>query len=82
MKSFLTLFLIAALGVFTLGCETDKGKTENTTKTTTTRAEDGKVTDKTETTITDTTKTTPSATPGVPDKTTEKSTETTTKTTK
>jgi len=49
MKSFLTLFLISALGVFIIGCESNKGTTENTTKTTVTQTKDGKVTGKTET---------------------------------
>ena len=48
MKRFLALVLIAALGVFTIGCETKKGTTENKTKTTTTQTKDGKVTGETD----------------------------------
>ena len=77
MKSFLALFLIAAIGVFTIGCDTKKGTTENTTKTTVTETKDGKVTGKSETTTTDTLKTVPPATPGADAKTTEKSSATT-----
>ena len=77
MKSLIALLLIAALGVFTFGCDMKKGTTENSTRTTVTETKDGKVTGKMETTTTDTSKTTPSGTPGVPGKTTQKSTETT-----
>ena len=63
MKRFLVLFLIAALGVFTIGCETKKGTTETKTETRTTETKDGKVTGSTDTTTTDTTKTPPLAAP-------------------
>ncbi len=60
MKSFLTLVLISGLGVFTIGCDSQKGTTENKTVTTTTQSKDGKIV--TETTTNDTkTTTTPSA---------------------
>ena len=64
MKRFVTVFLLAALGVFAIGCDSKKGTTENTTKTTVTKTENGKVVDKTETTTTDTVKTPPTAAPG------------------
>jgi hypothetical protein len=64
MKRFLAVLLIAALGAFAIGCDTKKGMTENTTKTTVTQTKDGKVVDKTETTTTDTMKTPPAAAPG------------------
>lgn len=82
MNRFLALVLIAALGAFTIGCESKKGTTENKFQTTTTQTKDGKVTGATTTTTTDTTKTTPPVTPGAGAKTTEKTTETTTETTK
>ena len=47
MKCFLALILIAALGVFTIGCETRKGTTEKKTQTTTTQTKDGTTTDET-----------------------------------
>ena len=56
MKSFLAFVVIAALGVFTIGCESQKGTTENKTETTTTQTKDGKMTG--ETTNTTDTKTT------------------------
>jgi hypothetical protein len=71
MKSFLALILIAAIGVFTIGCEAKKGTTENKTQTTTTQTKDGKMTGETTTTTTDTTKTTPPAHPGDVGPTTE-----------
>jgi hypothetical protein len=77
MKLFLAFVLIAALGMFTVGCETKKGTTENKIETTTTPTEDGKITSETKTTTTDTTKTAPPVTPGADGKTTEKTTETT-----
>jgi len=46
MKRFLAFVLIAALGVFAIGCETKKGTTENKTQTTTTQTKDGKMTAK------------------------------------
>lgn len=82
MKRFLALALVAALGVFTFGCEAKKGTTENKTQTTTTQTKDGKVTGETTTTQTDATKTVRPTTPGVGGTTTEKTTETTTETTK
>jgi hypothetical protein len=82
MKRFLALALVATLGVFTIGCETKKGTSENKTQTTVTQTKDGKVTGETTTTTSDKTKITPSATPGAADSTTERTTETTTETTK
>ena len=58
MKRFLAFVLIAALGVFTIGCETKKGTTEKKTQTTTTQMKDGKTTDETTTTQTKNGKTT------------------------
>lgn len=55
MKRFLAFVLIAALGVFTIGCERKTGTTENKTQTTTTQTKDGKITGETTTTTTDTT---------------------------
>ena len=81
MKRFLALVLIAGLGVWTIGCESQKGKTENKTETTTSQTKDGKTTGETTTTVD--TKT--AITPAVPDSgnaTTKKTTETTTETTK
>lgn len=72
MKRFLALVLIAPLGLFTIGCENQKGSTENKTETTTSEAKDGKTIESTTTTTTtDTTKTAPSATPSAAGKTTE-----------
>ena len=82
MKGFLAFVVIAALGVFAIGCETKKGTTENKTQTTTTQTKDGKMTGETKTTTTDTTNTAPPATPDAGRKTTEKMTETNTKTAK
>ena len=42
MKSFLAFVLISALGVFTIGCGSEKGTTENKTVTTSTQTKDGK----------------------------------------
>jgi hypothetical protein len=76
MKRFLAFALISALGVFTIGCGSEKGTTENKTVTTTTQTKDGKTVG--ETTTNDTkTKTTPVAGGGTTtEKTTEKTTET------
>ena len=52
MKRFLAFVLIAALGVFTIGCENQKGTTENKTETTTTQTKDGKTTGETTNTTT------------------------------
>ena len=78
MKRFLAFVLIAALGVFTIGCESDKGTTKNKTEIKTTQTKDGKTTGETISTETKT-KTTPPAAGGM---TTEKTTEKTTETTK
>jgi len=80
MTRFLALVLIAALGVFTIGCENKEGTTEYKTQTTTTQTEDGKVTGETETTTTDTTRTTPAVTPDPGGTRFERTTETTTET--
>jgi hypothetical protein len=82
MKSFPAFLLIAALGVFTIGCESKKGTDEFKTKTTTTQTKDGKVTGEKTSTTTDTTKATSPTAPGSGGGTTEKTTETTTETTK
>ena len=50
MKRFLAFVLIAALGVVTIGCDSQKGTTQNKTKTTTTQTKDGKTTGETTTT--------------------------------
>jgi hypothetical protein len=85
MKHFLAFALIAALGVLSIGCNSQKGTTENKTETKTTQTKDGKMTGETTTTVKKKTSTTP-ATPGsgvAPGKTTtEKTTKTTTETTK
>jgi hypothetical protein len=52
---FLPLKGVTALGVFTIGCESKTGTTENKTQTTTTQSKDGKITSET-TTSTDTLK--------------------------
>jgi hypothetical protein len=71
MKRFVAFcVLIAALGVFTIGC--DMGTTQNKTETKTTQTKDGKTTGET-TTSTETKTTTPVA----GGTTTEKTTETT-----
>jgi len=79
MKSFLAFILIAALGVFIIGCDNNKGTTEDKTETKTTQTKDGKVVG--ETTTTNETKTKASA-PAGSGMTTEKTTETTTETKK
>ena len=79
MKCFLALVLIATLGMFTIGCESKKGTTENKVQTTTTQTKDGKTTDETTNSNDTKTKTTTPAAGGM---TTEKTTEKTTETTK
>lgn len=79
MKSFLALVLMAVLGVFTLGCDSTKSKTQDKIETKTTQTKDGKVVGETTTTNETKTKATAPATGGM---TTEKTTETTTETTK
>ena len=74
MKCFLTMFLIAALGVFTIGCENKKGTTENKTTTTTTQTKDGNITGEATNATETKTKSTEPAAGGM---TTEKTTETT-----
>ena len=44
MKRFLAFVLIAVLGVLTIGCESEKGTTQNKTQTKTTQTKDGKTT--------------------------------------
>jgi hypothetical protein len=78
MKRFLAFALIAALGVFTIGCE-KKSTTQDKIQTTTTQTKDGKVVG--ETTTTNETKT-KATTPAAGGMTTEKTTEKTTETTK
>ena len=79
MKRFLAFVLITTLGVFTIGCGSQKGTTEDKTQTTTTQTKDGKTVG--ETTTTDETKT-KATTPAGGGMTTEKTTEKTTETTK
>ena len=79
MKSFLALVLIAILGVFTIGCDGNKSKTQDKIETKTTQTKDGKVTGETTNSTETKTKTTAPAAGGL---TTEKTTETTTETTK
>lgn len=81
MKCFLALVLIGVLGVFTIGCESQKGSTQNKTETKTTQTRDGKTTGETTTTFDTKTTTTP-ATPDSGGTTTKKTTETITETTK
>jgi hypothetical protein len=86
MTRFLALVLVAALGVFTIGCEAQQGTSENKTETKTTQTKDGKATGETTTTV-DTKTTTNPATPDggggtTTETTTKKTTETTTETTK
>ena len=83
MNRLLAFVLIATLGVFTIGCESKKGTTENKVQTTTTQTKDGTITDETTETTTDTTTTIPPVNdPGAGGTTTEKTTETTTETTR
>ncbi len=60
-KSFLGLILIATLGVLTIGCEGEKGTTENKTVTTNTQSKDGKTSGTTTTNDTKTKTTIPAA---------------------
>ena len=76
MRRLGAFILIAVLGTLTIGCESEKGTTENKTVTTTSQSKDGKTTSET---TTNDTKTTAPAAGG---RTTEKTTETTTETTK
>ena len=73
MKWFLASVLIAALGVFTIGCESKTGTTEKKTETKTSQTKDGKTTGETTTTV-DTKTTTNPATPAAGGTTTEKTT--------
>jgi hypothetical protein len=82
MRRLLALALVAAVGTFTIGCETKKGTSEYKTETTTTQTKDGKVTGETKTTTTDSATTAAPAKPGEVGVTTEKTTETKTETTK
>jgi hypothetical protein len=75
MKRFLTCVLIAALGVFTIGCDSLTGTTQNKVETKTTQTKDGKTTG--ETTSTDTKSTNPAAGGMTTEKTTEKTSKTT-----
>ena len=59
MKRFLASVLIAALGILTLGCENQKGTTENKTETTTSQTKNGETTGATTTTVDTKTITTP-----------------------
>jgi hypothetical protein len=81
MTRLLALVLVAALGVLTIGCESQKGTTENKTQTKTLQTKDGKTTGETTTTVDTKTKTTP-AIPDSGGTETKKTTETTTETTK
>ena len=79
MKRIPAFVLISALGVFTIGCDTNKSTTQDKIETTTTQTKDGKIVGETTTTNETKTKTT---TPPAGGKATEKTTETTTETTK
>ena len=81
MKRFLAFVLISALGVLTIGCETQQGTTEYKTETTRTQTEDGRVTGETTTTTTDERRVSPPVT-GDGSQTIERTTETTTETTR
>jgi hypothetical protein len=75
MKRFLAVVVIAALGVFTIGCDSLTGTTQNKVETKTTQTKDGKTTG--ETTSTDTKSTNPAAGGMTTEKTTEKTSKTT-----
>jgi hypothetical protein len=77
MKRFLAFALIAALGVFTIGCDSMTGTTQNKTETKTTQTKDGKTTG--ETTNSTETKSTPAGSGMTTEKTTETKTTGTTK---
>ena len=79
MKGFLAFVVIAALGLFTIGCDCMTCTTQDKTETKTTQTRDGKVVG--ETTTTNETKT-KATTPAAGGMTTEKTTEKTTETTK
>lgn len=81
MKLFLPSALIAVLGTLAVGCESQKGTTENRTETKTSQTRDGKTTSETTTTVDTKTTTTPATADGG-GTTTKKITETTTETTK
>jgi len=81
MKRFLALVLIAGLGVFTIGCDSQKGTTQNKTETKTSQTKDGKTTGETTTSLETKTTTTP-ATPDGGGTTTETTTKKTTETIK
>jgi len=81
MKLLLASVLIAVLGILTIGCESQKGTTENKTETKTSQTRDGKTTSETTTTVDTKTTTTP-ATPAGGGTIVKKITETTTETTK
>jgi ABC-type glycerol-3-phosphate transport system substrate-binding protein len=81
MKLLLASVLIAVLGTLTIGCESQKGTTENKTETKTSQTRDGKTTSETTTTVDTKTTTTP-VTPDGGGTTVKKITETTTETTK
>lgn len=76
MRRFLALALVVALGVFTIGCDSQQGTTGNKTQTTTTQTKDGKTTGET-TTSTETKTTTPASGGMTTEQTTQKTTETT-----
>ena len=61
MTRLLALVLMAALGVFTVGCESQQGTTENKTETKTSQSKDGKMTGETTTTVDTKTTTSPAA---------------------
>jgi len=81
MKRFLAFVLIAALGVLTIGCESQKGTTENKTETKTSQTKDGAMTGERTTTVDTKTTTTP-VTPDGGGTTIKKTTETTSETVK
>jgi hypothetical protein len=81
MKRYLAFALIAALGVWTVGCESQQGRTVNKTETTTSQTKDGVTTGETSTVVETTTTTTPPA-PDGSGTTIKENTETTTETSK
>jgi hypothetical protein len=78
MKRFLAFALIAALGLFAIGCDSSKRTTQDKIETKTTQTKDGKITGEvTNSTETKTKTTTPAAGGMTSEKTTERTTETT-----
>ena len=77
MKRYLAFVVIAALGLFIIGCDGMTGTTQDKIQTTTTQTKDGKVVgETTNSTETKTKTTTPAAGGMTTEKTTEKTSET------